>query len=153
MAGVPEPVSPSTVQTAHRVRLLVGRLRRRLREVGSDHELTPSQTSVLSRLDTGGAASMSDLAVAEGVRPQSMSATLAVLHERGLVRRDPDPDDGRRLLVSVTTEARAWVAGERQVREEWLSRALQDRFTAAERARIDEALDLLDRLSEHPDHP
>jgi DNA-binding MarR family transcriptional regulator len=138
-----------TAATAAReLRVVFGRLRRRLREVSGVSELTPSQASVMSRLDKDGAATASALAQAERVRPQSVAATLAALDERGLIRRDPDPDDGRRQLVSLTDEGRARLAGDRQAREEWLARALQDRYSDDERRAILDALVLLDRLTE-----
>jgi DNA-binding MarR family transcriptional regulator len=142
-------ISEQAVRVAAELRVAVGRLRRRLREVADIGELTPSQVSVLSLLDKGGGASASDLAALERVRPQSMAATLAVLDQHGLVRRDHDPEDGRRQLVSLTTEGRERVQGTRQAREEWLARALQDRYSDAERRALLDALALLDRLL-HP---
>ena len=141
-------VSGSAARTATDLRVVVSRLRRRLKEVYDATELTPSQLSVLSRLGTEGAASASDLAVAERVRPQSVASTLAALGERGLVERRPDPDDGRRQLVSLTGSGRERLEKTRQERDEWLARALQDRFTEAERRTIGEALALLDRLTQ-----
>ena len=138
----------SAARTATDLRVVVSRLRRRLKEVYDATELTPSQLSVLSRLGTEGAASASDLAVAERVRPQSVASTLAALGERGLVERRPDPDDGRRQLVSLTSSGRERLEKTRQERDEWLARALQDRFTEAERRTIGEALALLDRLTQ-----
>lgn len=137
----------SAVQAARDLRVVIGRLRRRLREVSATHDLTPSQTSVLSRLDKDGPASASDLAAAEGVRPQSMAATIGVLEERGLVRRDPDPSDGRRQLVTMTPACREYIAGSRQAKEEWLARALHERYSEQELRTIAAALTLLDRLS------
>ncbi|HEY6425254.1 MAG TPA: MarR family transcriptional regulator [Pseudonocardiaceae bacterium] len=62
----------------------------KLGQVGARHcELTPSQMSVLSRLEKQGAASTSDLAVAERVRPQSMASAVAALEERAPTRRWP----------------------------------------------------------------
>jgi len=76
-----------------------------------------------------------------------MAATLAVLEERGLVARRPDPTDGRRQLVALTPEGRSRIDVSRAAREEWLSRALTDHFTEAERRTVLEAMVLLDRLS------
>jgi DNA-binding MarR family transcriptional regulator len=144
MTEIPE----SAVQAAGEIRAVVGRLRRRLREVAELDDLTPSQTSVLSRLFKGGSRSASDLAAAERVRPQSMAATLAAIGQHGLIRREPDPHDGRRQLISLTDDGRDRVLGSRRAREEWLARALTDRYTEAERQVILESLTLLDRLAD-----
>jgi DNA-binding MarR family transcriptional regulator len=140
-------VAESSIRAARDLRVLVGRLRRQFREVAGEHDLTPSQMSVLSRLDKEGPATASALAAAERVRPQSMAATLAVLDQRGLVGRRPDPLDGRRQVVTLTAVGRHHVEGDRQAREEWLARALQDRYSETERRTIIEALALLDRLT------
>ena len=57
---------------------------------------------MLGRLDREGPPSVSDLAAAERVRPQSMAQTVGELESDGLVERRPDPDDGRRALVELT---------------------------------------------------
>ena len=142
-----ESISGSAVRGARDLRVVLSRLRRRLREVYDRRELTPSQTSVLSRLGKEGAVSASELAAAERVRPQSVAATLAALEERELIRRDSDPDDGRRQLVSLSASGREFLDDTRRAGEEWLVRALQERFTDAERRTIIEAMDLLDRLT------
>jgi DNA-binding MarR family transcriptional regulator len=128
------------------LRVLVSRLRRRFRDLYREDDLTASQMAVLGRLYSDGPSSTSDLAAAEHVRPQSMAATVAALDERGVIRRDPDPADGRRLLISLTDAGRATVHDTRRLRDEWLSRALQERYSDEERATIVEALALLERL-------
>ncbi|GAA3072338.1 MarR family winged helix-turn-helix transcriptional regulator [Streptomyces glomeratus] len=143
----PEGVSESAARAARDLRVLFSRLRRRIREVAGDDELTPSQVSALTLVGKGGAATASTLASAEGVRPQSMAATLAVLEQHGLIRRSPDPDDGRRQLVTLTDTGRERVEGDRQARQEWLTRALQDHYTEDERRTVLEALSLLERLT------
>jgi DNA-binding MarR family transcriptional regulator len=127
----------------------LSRLRRRLVDLADTRELTPSQLSVLSRLGKEGPASASDLAAAERIRPQSVAATLAVLEERGLVVRRPDPGDGRRQLVSLSREGTALFDDRRRHREEWLSRVLEERLTESERQTVIKAAALLDRLT-HP---
>lgn len=146
---VARTLSPSSVRAARDLRVVLSRLRRRLVDVAETHELTPSQLSVLSRLGKEGPASASDLAAAERIRPQSVAATLATLEERGLVVRRPDPGDGRRQLVSLSPAGTALFDDRRRHREEWLSRALQERLTESERQTVIDAAALLERLT-HP---
>lgn len=140
--------SETAVRAAHEVRTVMSRLKRRFRESYDREGLTPSQTAALGRLDKDGPASTSTLAAAERVRHQSMAATLAVLDERGLVERRPDPDDGRRQLVSLSEDGRKYLDDKRRAGEEWLARTLQERFTERERAQLLDALALLDRLAQ-----
>jgi DNA-binding MarR family transcriptional regulator len=141
-------VSESAISAARDLRVMFSRLRRRLLEVATAEDLTPSQTAVLIRLVKDGPASTSQLAGAERVRPQSMATTLAGLDRHGLIAREPDPDDGRRQLITLTTVGRKHAENDRKVREEWLVRAMQDRYTEAERRVINEALTLLERITD-----
>lgn len=131
---------------ARDLRVLFGRLRRTLQQVAATEDLSASQASVLARLAKDGASSASVLAGAERVRPQSMAATLAALEERELIARAPDPEDGRRQVVTLTAAGRERAEGARATREEWLTRAVQERYSERERGVIVEALRLLDRL-------
>jgi DNA-binding MarR family transcriptional regulator len=143
-----ERVSESAVAAARDLRVMFSRLRRRLLEVATDDDLTPSQTAVLIRLVKDGPASTSQLAGAERVRPQSMATTLTGLDRHGLIVRTPDPEDGRRQLIALTPVGRRHAENDRRVRDEWLVRAMQDRFTEPERRIVNEALALLERLND-----
>ncbi len=141
-------VGDSAATVARDLRVLFSRLRRRLRDVAIGDDLTPSQTAVLTRLWKEGASSASALAVAEQVRPQSMATIVAALDQRGLIERTPDPEDGRRQVVSLTEAGRKHAESDRQVRQEWLARAMQERYSEPERRIILDALSLLERLTE-----
>lgn len=143
-----ERISASAAQAASEVRVVFGRVKRRLKELADTDDLTPSQSSVLSRIDKDGPASASELAAAERIRPQSIAAILAALRDADLIQRHPDPQDGRRQVVSLTTAGRHRLQGDRKVRQEWLARTLQDRCTEAERQTILKALALLDNAIE-----
>jgi DNA-binding MarR family transcriptional regulator len=84
---------------------------------------------------------------ADGVRHQSMTATVAALAALGLVERSPDPDDGRRLLIALTAEGRRRVEEGRQARTEWLAGQLQDKCTEEERRAVIAAMGVLHRLT------
>ncbi|MFE4251396.1 MarR family winged helix-turn-helix transcriptional regulator [Streptomyces sp. NPDC056910] len=143
-----EGISESADRAARELRVMFSRLRRRLREVSDSEDLTPSQVSALNRLSKAGAATASGLAASEGVRPQSMAATLAALDQHGLIERRPDPEDGRRQLVSLTDAGRESAEGTRQARGEWLAHAFQDNYSEEERRTVVTALTLLERLTE-----
>jgi DNA-binding MarR family transcriptional regulator len=115
--------------------------------VSAADDLSPSQASVLLRLAKDGASSTTVLAMAEGVRPQSMTATLNGLYARGLIDRRRDPADGRRQIITLSAAGEQRVADDRQGRHEWLAQAIDERFDAREREQIDAAMRLLRRLT------
>jgi DNA-binding MarR family transcriptional regulator len=135
---------------AGELRVLIGRLRRRVRELADPGDLTWSQTSVLSLIDREGPATVSTLARAEGVRPQSMGATIAALEAAGLVTGAPDPSDGRQTIISLTPACREWVRAGRAAREDWLFRAIQAELSADEQAKLSGVVDLLRRIADSP---
>jgi DNA-binding MarR family transcriptional regulator len=131
---------------AQNLRALLGKLKRRLREQAHVGELTPSQVSVLLRLEKDGPATASSLARAEGMRPQSVAPVIAALEAAGLVGGAPDPTDGRQTLFSLTDACRKWVEEGRTARQDWLTRALQARLSPQEQIELARAVELLKRL-------
>ena len=130
------------------LRVSMGLLLRRLRQVGVPGELTVPETSALARLDRNGPAASSELARSEQISPQSMGATLSALEARGLVTRDPDARDGRRVVLSVTEAGRQLLRDKRDARTEHLARALAAGFTREELDLLMTAAPLLERLAQ-----
>src|SRR5262245_18206445 len=91
-----------TEQVAAALRVSIGLLLRRLRQVRAEVELTLPQIAALARLERGGPTTPSALAQLEQISAQSMGATLGALEVRRLVERAPDPADGRRVVLSNT---------------------------------------------------
>jgi len=139
---------PDVSEIAGALRVSIGLLLRRLRQVQADGELTLPEASALTRLDRGGPATASALARLEQISPQSMGATLGVLEARGLIERHADPDDGRRVVLSVTGPGRQVLRSKRNARTEQLAQALSAGFTPAELRQLRAAAPLLERLAQ-----
>lgn len=141
-----EPRSVRAAALATELRATFGKLKRRLREQATVGDLTPSQVSVLLRLEKDDATTASGLARAEGMRPQSMASVVAALETAGLVSGAPDPKDGRQTLLSLTDACRKWVQEGRAARQDWLSRTIAARLTLQEQDHLATAVELLARL-------
>ena len=142
------PATANIALVASDLRVVLGRLVRRLR---AEHRFPLSHGTALGRLDREGPQSTSDLALAERVRPQSMAQTLGDLETDGLIRRRPDPDDGRRTLIELTAAGREALQDDRRHREGWLARAIDEEFSAEEQEVLARAVELLRRLTESAD--
>ncbi|MDX6626546.1 MAG: hypothetical protein QOE56_1535 [Solirubrobacterales bacterium] len=129
---------------ASELRVVLGQLIRRLR---AEHRFPISHGSVLGRLDREGPRSVSDLAVSERVRPQSMAQTVGDLEGDGLVERNPDPSDGRRALVSLTEDGQRTLEADRRNREGWLVKAIEE-LPAEDQATVGRAIVLLRHLAD-----
>jgi DNA-binding MarR family transcriptional regulator len=138
------PTQTDIAPLAADLRVAVGQLIRRLR---SENLFPLSQTWVLGRLDREGPASVSDLAQALRVRPQSMAQTVGDLEAEGMVERNPDPDDRRRALVSITEAGQARIEADRAAREGWLVKALEE-LPDSDRETIERSVEILNRLAE-----
>lgn len=124
------------------------KLRRKLREQGERSDLKPSQVSVLLRLRHDGPATVSSLARAEGMRPQSMSAIVTSLLEAGLVSGSPDPNDGRQTLLALTPKCLKLLGAGRAATQDWLTTTIQKKLSSREQETLTSAIALLARLIE-----
>jgi DNA-binding MarR family transcriptional regulator len=131
---------------AQDLRALLSKLKRRLRDQSQVGDLTPSQVSVLLRLEKDGPATTSNLARAEGMRPQSMAPVVAALESAGMITGAPDPADGRQTLLALTSACRKWMEKSRAARLDWLTRTLQSKLSPGEIDEVAKAVELLERL-------
>jgi DNA-binding MarR family transcriptional regulator len=135
-------------QLAAGLRLNIGLIVRRLRQVKEQGELTIPESSALARLERGGPMTAAAMAKLEQISPQSIGATLAGLEARGMVARAPDPGDGRRILMSVTKAGLRALRDRRNETVAHLAAALRGAFTEAELEQLTELLPLLERLGQ-----
>lgn len=147
MSESPGNVPDDVLEVAAALRMSIGMLYRKLKQARPGGDIPIPEVAALSRLDRGGPASSSDLARLDGISPQSMGATIATLEERGLVARERDPEDGRRIVLSITETGRQVVRDRRGARTELIARALSG-FTPAELDQLKAVAPLFERLAE-----
>jgi len=123
------------------------RLARRLRAERSSEGLTVSQLSVLGIIDRDGPRSPTQLAATERVQPPSMTRVVAALEELGLVHRDPHETDGRQCVIALTESGRELLAEDRNRRQAWLARRLEE-LSPAEREALRVAAPIIERLAD-----
>jgi DNA-binding MarR family transcriptional regulator len=141
-----DAAAASVSALAAELHTLSGKLKRRLREQASAGDLTLAQTAVLMHLDRDGPTTVSALARAEGVRSQSMGATVAMLEAAGMVKGSPDPSDGRQTILSLTPAWREKIRKGLAARQDWLVRAIEAKLTPQEQQQLASAMRLLNRL-------
>jgi len=137
-----------STELASQLRFAVMRLSRLLRQHAPE-DITPSQLSALSVIVRGGRMTLSQLAEAERVRPPTITRVCDSLEDKGLATRVPSEDDRRVAFVEPTPEGRALVETIRRRRDLYLANRLQT-FSADERALLEQAAGLLERLIEDP---
>ncbi|HEY3466895.1 MAG TPA: MarR family transcriptional regulator [Amycolatopsis sp.] len=147
---VAPPVSADAelADLARRVREGVGRLNWRMRAERDPSGPGPAVLAVLSRLYRAGTHTPTELAEAERLQPQSLTRILAWATERELVTRTPDPEDGRRSLISITPAGLAVLRDYSARRERWLATALEATLSPTERQLLKLASDLLVRVAD-----
>jgi DNA-binding MarR family transcriptional regulator len=135
-------------ELASEIRLLVGRLSRRMRQEAAGG-LTPSELSALASIEELGPLQLGDLARVESVAAPTMTRAADRLEGRGLVRRAPDPSDGRAVLVEATAAGRRALKNLRTARAAFLAKRLET-LEPEERLVVAEAARLLSRLLSEP---
>ncbi|HHX2099341.1 TPA: MarR family winged helix-turn-helix transcriptional regulator [Pseudomonas aeruginosa] len=145
--STPSETSPHLEMAVTELSLAVGQLLRRLRAETNPDGLTWSQTMALARLDKAGPTTTADLARAEGVKPQSMGATLTELERGGLVERNPHPTDGRQVLFALTAKGKEARRKRSAAKQKWLLEAMA-KLTPAERDTLMSAVVLISRLGD-----
>lgn len=149
MSGTSQSSEPRQLTAlAGELRVAIGKLIRRWREQADAGDFTNTQKSVLLRLERDGPATVSMLARAEGVRPQSMRITVAALEAAGAVSGKPDPEDGRQTFLNLTPSFLKALKTGRAAREDWLFRALKAQLAPREHEQLAAAVKLLSRLAD-----
>src|SRR4030081_1009256 len=110
--GSPIPNIAPPADLAARLRLVVTRLARQLRQ-RAVVDLTPSQISALATIERSGPVTLGELAALERGQPPSVTGVVPRLEEKGLVVRRQDPQDRRVVRVETTKDGRRLLARSR----------------------------------------
>jgi DNA-binding MarR family transcriptional regulator len=110
--------------------------------------LSLNQTAVLGRVATHGPITAGEVAAQLRMQPQALTRTFAALESAGLMRRTPDPADGRQALLGITAAGRRALKEEMAPRDAWLAQAIERVLTPAERDLLVVAARLMERLAE-----
>lgn len=111
-----------------------------------------SQMPVLQALDQRGALSQKDLAQLAKVEQPTMAEMLARMERDGVVERQPNPNDGRGSLISLTRRARQRLAKGRDALMQGESEAVVD-LTATEKKTLIALLKRVVAALEAPSSP
>ncbi|MDA0165990.1 MarR family transcriptional regulator [Solirubrobacter ginsenosidimutans] len=136
----------STTDLAHRLRPVIARLARRMRQqAGGD--LSPTQGAALNTVACHGPLTPSELAAREKIQRPTATRVLARLEEAGLIQRTADPADRRSSLVSTTPAGTDLLASVRDRKDAYLAQRL-DRLSPEDLAALDRAAGILERVLE-----
>jgi DNA-binding MarR family transcriptional regulator len=132
--------------TAERLRLVVARLARLLRQQDQGG-FGPTMTAALASVAKLGPITLGELATRESVAPPTITKVVEKMVTAGLVTRTADPDDRRVCRLVITAAGRRQLEDTRHRRAEWLRNRMQD-LTAAELAQVAAAAGPLEKLTE-----
>jgi DNA-binding MarR family transcriptional regulator len=124
------------------------RLARRLRMERPEAGVPLQELSVLAHLNRRGPMTPGDIAAAERVQPQTLTRALAELEGRGEIRRQADPADRRRAVLTITDHGLQTLGADMSQRDSWLSLAMAEELTSTERRLLYLAGELMERLAE-----
>lgn len=128
-----------------RLRVAIGRLNRQLAR-SYENSLTFAQMSALVAIAQRQPIRLGELAQVEQVAAPSMTRTLATLISAGLVRKDPDPQDGRSWQVALTPKGEGLLTDVRQARSAAMAERMA-RLTAEQYELLAVALPVLELLA------
>jgi DNA-binding MarR family transcriptional regulator len=139
-------VAANETAVAARLRLVVMRLARRLRQQAGPG-VTPSQLAALSSIERLGPLTLGELSSVERVRPPTMTRIVAGLEDVQLVTRQRDPRDRRVARVGLTPQGQRFVERSRTRKDAYLAAHLRS-LTPADLTTLDRAASILERVME-----
>jgi DNA-binding MarR family transcriptional regulator len=148
-AKAPRERALTDAEEINRLRLVLLRVARQIR-ANSPSGVTPSQLAVIATLVRHGPCTIGQIAEFERVQPPSVSKIVEGLTAVGLVERERDPDDRRRVVITLSQQGKAFVERTRTESVSWLATRLAH-LNESELEAVAEAVPLFERLLGHED--
>ena len=133
-------------ETAARLRRAITRLNRKLRH-SSLGGISPAQASMLESIEKRTNPSLGDLAVAEQMKPPSVTRIAQTMREAGLIILVPDLEDRRCTRVQLSPLGRKEIAAIRRRKTEFLEKKLLS-LSGTDQRKADDLVAFLERLLE-----
>jgi len=127
------PTESTTAEDAV-VRLMMAMGRRFRARIDGD-TVDPSQAAILYVLKSQGAMRLGDLAEAMRLDASTVSRHVQQLGDRGLIDRDPDPEDGRARIIAISDAGLTGLKHTFDQRRAFITAAMSG-WTDAERERL-----------------
>ena len=118
--------APDLSREASDLRIATFRLARRMRTERAVDSMSDGQFAVLAGLSVHGPHTLGELADRERVSAPAMNRTVNCLQESGYVTRSADENDGRKVVIDLTTDGRAVVEETARRRDAWVEEALAE---------------------------
>jgi DNA-binding MarR family transcriptional regulator len=146
------PTAIDTVEVAEGLRPVLLRVGRELRREARAEGISPEQVSLLVAVKYAPGIGIRDLAAHERISAPALTKHADRLERDGLIARTPNPDDGRRIGLTLTDEGHRVLRRVRSRRTAWLATRLRA-LDATELAAVEAAIEPLSRLlKEDEDH-
>jgi DNA-binding MarR family transcriptional regulator len=139
------PIAIDTVEVADALRPVLLRVGRELRREARAEGISPEQVSLLVAVKYSPGIGIRDLAAHERISAPALTKHADRLERDGLVARTPNPDDGRRIGLTLTDEGHRVLRRVRSRRTAWLATRLRG-LDDAELAAVEAAIEPLSRL-------
>jgi DNA-binding MarR family transcriptional regulator len=134
-----------TFKIADRLHSAAIHLLRRVRKRDSESGEGPARLSALSVLVFGGPTTLGRLALAEQVKPPTMTRIVAGLENSGLAEREADAGDARRVRIRATAKGVRLLQQARKRRIQDLA-ALLETLTQKELRELQAAVEVLESV-------
>ena len=126
---------------------VLGKILRKLRKQAGKQPFSTTEQAIMALLDSNGKMLPSELADAHFISAQAISQMINRLHEQGAVEKHPDPEDKRKVYLSLTPSGLQQLLAIRLSRSKWLSGAVSEQLSQKEKDTLKEAVEILGRLA------